>query len=289
MPIAFGTKGRAVAAAVIPGVAIVALACGGGRTPADAPTPPSPASAAQQAPTVAPARSTPAPLAPEPTARTTPTEPTTASNRTAPTPSTFSADYDSTDNLYMLFSGLGQTVALTLDALELARREGDKSQAPAIVEMMPFFPSSDVVRAATETLVSLTGTDLGNAARLWHLWMEWLGANDAEFQPPEGYLEWKISIYNLISPRYQKFLGQSDKPPRVNLWELVWGGVRPDGIPDLNHAPVVPAEVQDYLQPDDRVFGVTINGQSRAYPLRIVNAHEMANDTLGGEPIALAY
>ena len=102
--------------------------------------------------------------------------------------------------------------------------------------------------------------------------MEWLGANDAEFQPPDGYLEWKISIYRLISPRYVKFLGQSDKPPRVNLWELAWGGVRPDGIPDLNHAPVVPGEVQEYLQPDDRVFGVTINGQSRAYPLRIVNA-----------------
>jgi hypothetical protein len=189
----------------------------------------------------------------------------------------------------MLFSGPGQTVALTLDALENARREHDKSQAPAILEMMPFFPSSDVVNAATETLISLTGVDLGGIARQWHVWMEWLGKNDAEFQPPPGYLEWKISIFNLISPRYQKFLSQSDKPPRVNLWELAWGGVRPDGIPDLNNAPVIAGDLQDYLLPDDRVFGVTINGESRAYPLRIVNAHEMANDVLGGEPIALAY
>jgi hypothetical protein len=189
----------------------------------------------------------------------------------------------------MLFSGPGQTVALTLDALGNARREGDKSQVPAILEMMPFFPSSDVVNAATETLVSLTGVDLGGIARQWHVWMEWLGRNDAEFQPPDGYLEWKISIFNLISPRYEKFLSQSDKPPRVNLWELAWGGVRPDGIPDLNNAPVIPGELQEYLLPDDRVFGVTINGQSRAYPLRIVNAHEMANDVLGDEPIALAY
>ena len=43
------------------------------------------------------------------------------------------------------------------------------------------------------------------------------------------------------------------------------------------------------MRPDDRVFGVSINGEHRAYPLRIVNAHEMANDWLGGEPIALAY
>ena len=39
----------------------------------------------------------------------------------------------------------------------------------------------------------------------------------------------------------------------------------------------------------DRVFGVTINGESRAYPLRIVNAHEMVNDTVGGEPISLLW
>ncbi len=65
--------------------------------------------------------------------------------------------------------------------------------------------------------------------------------------------------------------------------------MRPDGIPDLNNAPVIARDLQDYLQPDDRVFGVTINGESRAYPIRIVDAHKMANDVLGGEPIALAY
>ena len=38
-----------------------------------------------------------------------------------------------------------------------------------------------------------------------------------------------------------------------------------------------------------RVFGVSINGEHRAYPISIMNPHEMANDILGGEPIALAY
>ena len=40
---------------------------------------------------------------------------------------------------------------------------------------------------------------------------------------------------------------------------------------------------------NDRVFGVTINGDSRAYPLRIVNAHEMVNDVVGEEPISLMW
>jgi hypothetical protein len=69
----------------------------------------------------------------------------------------------------------------------------------------------------------------------------------------------------------------------------VWGGVRKDGIPDLTNPPVVPAARATYLEPSDRVFGVSINGAHRAYPLRILNRHEMANDVVGGVPFALAY
>jgi hypothetical protein len=213
MPIALATRVRAVASAMIPGVVFVALACGGGSSPTSEQPPSSPTQVTQKAATVVPVASTPAPPAPSPTA-------SAKSSETA-APSTFSADYDATANLYMLFSGPGQTVALTLDALENARREHDKSQAPAILEMIPFFPRSDVVNAATETLVSLTGVDLGGVARQWHVWMEWLGANDAEFQPPPGYLKWNISIYNLISPRYKKFLGS-----RTSRHESTCGSLR---------------------------------------------------------------
>ena len=67
------------------------------------------------------------------------------------------------------------------------------------------------------------------------------------------------------------------------------GGVFKDGIPDLINPPVVSPDEATYLNPDDRVFGVSINGEHRAYPHRIMNPHEMANDVVGGAPIALAY
>ena len=37
------------------------------------------------------------------------------------------------------------------------------------------------------------------------------------------------------------------------------------------------------------MFGVRINGDARAYPLRILDWHEMFNDVVGGVPVALAY
>lgn len=39
----------------------------------------------------------------------------------------------------------------------------------------------------------------------------------------------------------------------------------------------------------DRVVGVEINGESRAYPTRCLNAHEVILDTLGGVEIAVTY
>lgn len=40
---------------------------------------------------------------------------------------------------------------------------------------------------------------------------------------------------------------------------------------------------------DDRVAGVVVNGEARAYPLAMLNAHEVVNDVLGGVPIAVTF
>ena len=44
-----------------------------------------------------------------------------------------------------------------------------------------------------------------------------------------------------------------------------------------------------WLVTKDRVIGVELNGESRAYPTRCLNAHEIILDTLGGVPIAVTY
>lgn len=49
------------------------------------------------------------------------------------------------------------------------------------------------------------------------------------------------------------------------------------------------AERGKYLVTADRVIGVEIDGVARAYPLRLLNAHEVCNDVLAGVPIAVTY
>jgi hypothetical protein len=51
-------------------------------------------------------------------------------------------------------------------------------------------------------------------------------------------------------------------------------------------------EYVPFLLPSDKVIALTINNESRAYPLRLLNVHEIVNDTLGGvtgTPIAITW
>ena len=120
----------------------------------------------------------------------------------------------------------------------------------------------------------------------WKRWPEWLG-NHPEIDPPPGYAGWKGRFLSHIDPEMGAFFYDGVKT-RIRLEEAVWGGVPKDGIPDLVNPPSGSAQDAEYLNPTDRVFGVSINGEHRAYPLRILNPHVMANDTLGGVPIVLA-
>jgi hypothetical protein len=44
-----------------------------------------------------------------------------------------------------------------------------------------------------------------------------------------------------------------------------------------------------FLLPTDRVIGVEIRGDARAYPVRLLRWHEIVNDTVGGVPIVVTY
>ena len=250
----------------------------------------------QPVPTAAP---TPAPTLSEtarPTLVATPSrsEPTLTITPSSPRPEVTvermpGTDYDSSLNMYRLFSGRDHNPEDSLEAIELAVVNKDKSMVPVLIEMLRFFEDYVPRIESRKAIIAITGREVEGNEGLWKNWMEWLVENADEYQPPAGYLEWKIALMSLIDPRFREFLAPAAEGSGINVFEIAWGGVRPDGIPDLQNASVVSVQEQDYLKPSDRVFGVSINGDHRAYPLRIVNAHEMANDVLGGEPIALAY
>jgi hypothetical protein len=75
----------------------------------------------------------------------------------------------------------------------------------------------------------------------------------------------------------------------IPVKEIRRGGPPRDGIPALNYPAFVPAEDAGYVKPDDRVIGVVIKGKPRAYPIKVLNWHEVVNDVIGKQNFVITY
>ncbi len=63
-----------------------------------------------------------------------------------------------------------------------------------------------------------------------------------------------------------------------------------DAIPALDDPRFSsPGEVGRLLKASDRVLGVALNGEAKAYPVRILNWHELVNDSVGGRPVLVSW
>ncbi len=71
--------------------------------------------------------------------------------------------------------------------------------------------------------------------------------------------------------------------------EIMSGGPPKDGIPALMSPKYVSAGKASFLRKDDQVIGVIINGEARAYPLRIMSWHELVNDKVGDLAILVSW
>ncbi len=75
---------------------------------------------------------------------------------------------------------------------------------------------------------------------------------------------------------------------RVPAEAIVHGGPPRDGIPALERPATVPIVKAPW--PDDAmVLGVRVGGEARAYPVDVLDWHELVNDELGGQPILVSW
>ncbi|MGH1350398.1 MAG: DUF3179 domain-containing protein [Methyloligellaceae bacterium] len=76
---------------------------------------------------------------------------------------------------------------------------------------------------------------------------------------------------------------------KIEFNEILSGGPSKDGIPAIDKPKFVSLTYVKNIGIHEPVISVSINGQARAYPLRILMWHEIVNDELGGEPITVTY
>ena len=94
--------------------------------------------------------------------------------------------------------------------------------------------------------------------------------------------------------RTQRFI-QRDYPlnnfdvATVELWEILpvlpRDGIRSIDEPNFDSI----AEANEWLDDQEPVIALELNGEARAYPLQILTWHEIVNDVVGGEPVIVTY
>lgn len=71
--------------------------------------------------------------------------------------------------------------------------------------------------------------------------------------------------------------------------QIFHGGPPRDGIPAIDAPLFVPADQADFLAADARVLGIYLDGRARAYPINIMNWHEIVNDRFGDKAVVITY
>lgn len=139
-------------------------------------------------------------------------------------------------------------------------------------------------REIARALNAITGETYGDN------WFRWNQYQQRErIKTIDEFDEFLFNELRLIDPEFRRFIypGVSHTVP---LQEVLWGGAAAvDGIPPLEHPPMVAAAQADYLSAKEQVFGIKVGNDVRAYPYRFMDWHEMLNDTIGGKPVSLAY
>ena len=99
-------------------------------------------------------------------------------------------------------------------------------------------------------------------------------ASSADAEPSRWVREWPATDFERT---------------QVDLGEIRDGGPPKDGIPAIDNPRFRPVAEIDDLADAEPVIGLTVSGESRAYPLRVLTWHEIANDVIGGVPVAVTY
>ncbi len=104
-------------------------------------------------------------------------------------------------------------------------------------------------------------------------------AGDAEVSPAD------------LPPRFaqQEFSTDFSKHS-VPYTEILSGGPPKDGIPAIDNPKFIEiAEAEEWLEPQEPVILVEINGDARAYPIQILIWHEIVNDVVGDVPVVVTF
>jgi hypothetical protein len=140
------------------------------------------------------------------------------------------------------------------NAMDSIAVEWSSASASRAIEVLRFLqPSSERSR-----LISMLKTKTGfTEADDWGEWLHWLWEQPESDSPLDLVL--KSELHAPIDSRFSRYF-EKGRPHEIRYDEIVWGGVRQNGIPPLMNPAMLSADQATYLEDDHIVFGILVNG-----------------------------
>lgn len=92
-----------------------------------------------------------------------------------------------------------------------------------------------------------------------------------------------------VSVSAQQMNGFDLKGSLIPIEQIHSGGPDKDGIPSIDKPDFIMAGFAAFLRNDDQMLGLTRGKVARAYPLPILNWHEVVNDRIGKDPVVITF
>lgn len=158
-----------------------------------------------------------------------------------------------------------------------------RAWTPMVIELMYLSGDRDTAQRLRDLLYKKTRQRHGFN---FNDWLVWWWKQERAVDP--DYADFKSRLYRLIDRRFEGYFS-NERVARIRLDAVVWGGVAQDGIPPLRQPEMIGAKQATFLEDDNVIFGIALNGDVRAYPKRIMAWHEMFVDEIGGTEYAGVY
>ncbi len=173
----------------------------------------------------------------------------------------------------------------TTDAdLEPLVAAGDPRMAWPLVDLLRFHPEASPDPELVDALAGLTGAPPPPGDVAWVFYADLLLAGDVP--APPGYVAHKRDLHLAVDPEWSP-LFESENP--IDWREVVWTGSPPGASSALHGPEMVSATTGRWLPDGDPVVGLVLEGEARAYPERVLEAHGVVTDRIGDRTVVVVH
>ena len=143
--------------------------------------------------------------------------------------------------------------------------------------------NADLKNVINQSLIKLTNQEIFSSIN----WEKWANSELA-LEIPDNYLKIKSDIFSKLDKNYS-LIFQNQYNQKIDLSKINWIGSTTNAIPALNNPKLISKNEEAYLNNDDIILGLNLEGNETAFPLKIIKWHGVINQKINNQTYSIIF